>query len=158
MSFIIRKGNKADLPQVLELIKVLAVFEKAPEEVNLTLEQFKSDGEGDRPYYHLFVAEMNNTIVGIALYYYGYSTWKGKMMYLDDLVVLEEHRRKGLGKSLFDALVKEAKEQQAAQIRWHVLDWNEPAIAFYKKINTKLDNEWIKCQFDQEQINAYSFD
>lgn len=153
MKIKIRRGKKSDLQQVLALIKELALFEKAPEEVTLTIKQFKKDFESKNPLFHFFVAEKENKkIVGIALYYYGYSTWKGKRMYLDDIVVTEKMRGKGIGKKLFEEIIREAKKNKVKQIMWQVLDWNEPAINFYKKYNSILDHEWITGKLNEEQL------
>ena len=128
----IRKGVKSDLPSVLELIKELAVYEKALHEVEITLEQLEEDGFGEEPVFQFLVATENEEIVGLALYYFRYSTWKGKAIYLEDLVVKESHRGKGYGQKLLDAIVEEARQTGSKQVRWQVLDWNEPAINFYK--------------------------
>lgn len=151
----IRKGKKEDLPQLLSLIHELAVYEKAAHEVEVTLEQLQADGFGEKPVYEFFVAETEDQIVGIALYYYRYSTWKGKAIYLEDLVVRESERGKGYGQLLLDAIIKEAQMTQARQVRWQVLDWNKPAINFYKKLGADLDSEWINCTLNAEQISNY---
>jgi GNAT superfamily N-acetyltransferase len=146
-----------DLPQVHALIQELAEYEKAPQEVTNTVEDMRWDGFGENPIFKFFVAESEaDGIVGIALYYMAYSTWKGKMLFLEDLIVTERYRRSGIGKMLFDAVAREAKEVGAKRFRWQVLEWNEPAIAFYKKIGASLDGEWINCNMTEEQINAYS--
>lgn len=151
----IRKGKKEDLPQLLSLIHELAVYEKAAHEVEVTLEQLQADGFGEKPVYEFFVADTEDQIVGIALYYYRYSTWKGKAIYLEDLVVRESERGKGYGQLLLDAIIKEAQMTQARQVRWQVLDWNKPAINFYKKLGADLDSEWINCTLNAEQISNY---
>lgn len=151
----VRKGIKSDLPQVLELIHELAVYEKAAHEVEITLEQLEQDGFGEKPVYEFFVAEDDGKIVGIALYYFRYSTWKGKAVYLEDLVVRESKRGKGYGQLLLDAIIHEAKRTNSKQVRWQVLDWNEPAIKFYKKLGADLDEEWINCTLTSDQIKAY---
>lgn len=151
----IRKGSKSDLPQVLELIRELAVYEKAAHEVEITLDQLEADGFGKRPVYEFFVAEENSEIVGMALFYYRYSTWKGKAIYLEDLVVKESKRGQGFGQQLLDAIIHEAKRTNSKQVRWQVLDWNEPAIGFYKKLGAYLDDEWINCTLDANQIENY---
>lgn len=145
MDFLIRKALKEDCPKILELIRELAVFEKAPEEVTVTLQHFENSGFGNKPVWWAFVAEANGVVQGFALYYIRYSTWKGQRMYLEDLLVTEELRGKGIGTLLFDALIKEAKEKQLNGIVWQVLEWNEPAIKFYKKLNATFDSEWINC-------------
>lgn len=152
---MIRKGTKADLPAAFELIYELAVYEKALHEVDNTVERMEEDGFGSNPVFGYFVAEENREIKGIALYYYRYSTWKGKSLYLEDLVVRASARGRGLGKRLFDAIVKEAKATRCRQINWQVLDWNEPAIRFYKRLGTQLDGEWVNCKLDHQQILSY---
>ncbi len=130
----IRRGTKADLTQTLELIRELALYEKAPEQVNNTVTRMEIDGFGEKPVFEFFVAEEGDYIKGIAIYYYRYSTWKGKSIYLEDLVVRESERGQGLGKKLLDAVVMEAKATDSRQVTWQVLDWNEPAIRFYKRL------------------------
>lgn len=144
----IRPALATDMPAVWALIYELAVYEKAPEEVKTTPESMIRDGfELERPLFQCIVAENEaKEIVGIALYYFAYSTWKGKMMYLDDLVVTEKARRTGLGQQLMDELFAIAKNEKVQQMRWHVLDWNEPAIKFYEKLGANLDGEWITCK------------
>ena len=146
----IRTGQKADLPQVLDLIIELAEYEKATHEVENTVAMMERDGFGENPIYGFFVAELDDgKIVGVAIYYYRYSTWKGKRMYLEDLVVSEKHRGLGIGKKLFDAIIDKGKQEQCTGMMWQVLDWNEPAINFYKKYyDAYLDGEWINCSLD----------
>jgi GNAT superfamily N-acetyltransferase len=151
----IRKGVKSDLPSVLELIKELAIYEKALHEVEITLEQLEEDGFGEEPVFQFLVATENEEIVGLALYYFRYSTWKGKAIYLEDLVVKESHRGRGYGQKLLDAIVEEARQTGSKQVRWQVLDWNEPAINFYKKLGAHLDGEWINCTLTAKQIANY---
>lgn len=158
MNINIRKGEKKDLPQVLELVKELALYERAPQEVITTVVQMERDGFGDNAIYRFLVAEVEEKIIGIALYYTAYSTWKGKYIYLDDLIVTEKLRRSGAGKLLFDALLREAKREGANQLRWHVLEWNTPAINFYKKYNTVLDPEWVMGKLSKEQIENFNAD
>ena len=145
-SIVIRKGDKTDLPSVLDLIKELALFEKAPEQVTNTVKAMEEDGFGKNPAYQLLVAELENKIVGIAVYFIKYSTWKGKGIYLDDLLVTEKHRGNGIGKKLFDAVIDEAKKINAKQMHWQVLDWNTPAIEFYKKYGASIEAEWLDCK------------
>jgi GNAT superfamily N-acetyltransferase len=146
MDFIIRKGKREDIPQVLGLIKELALYEKAAHEVENTVEQMLIDGFGEKPIFDLFVAASQpGTIVGIALYYFRYSTWKGRRLYLEDLIVTEAYRGKGLGKLLFEAMIAEAKATQSNGVVWQVLDWNEPAIEFYKRYGASFDGEWLNC-------------
>ncbi|GAB5522561.1 MAG: GNAT family N-acetyltransferase [Roseivirga sp.] len=151
----IRRGTKADLPQALELIRELALYEKAPEQVDNSVERMEADGFGDNPVFEFFVADEQGDIKGIAIYYYRYSTWKGKSIYLEDLVVRESERGSGIGKLLLDAVVLEARATDSRQVTWQVLDWNEPAINFYKKLGAELDGEWINCRLNHEQILNY---
>jgi GNAT superfamily N-acetyltransferase len=155
VNLIIRKGTKQDLPAVLRLIRELAIFEKAPDAVTNTVKDMELDGFGSSPVFGLHVAELGNEIVGIAVYFVKYSTWKGKGLYLDDLVVSEKHRGKGIGKKLFDAFMDEAKKIGAKQVHWQVLDWNTPAIDFYKKLNASIEAEWWDCKMTEEQIKKY---
>ena len=141
----IRKAERKDCSRLLELVKELAVYEKAPDEVTVTLTHFEESGFGDKPVWWAFVAEEDNIILGFALYYIRYSTWKGQRMYLEDIVVTEAARGKGVGKLLFDALIEEAKKKEFSGIVWQVLEWNEPAINFYKKYNAEFDDTWINC-------------
>lgn len=148
----IRTGTKKDLPRVLELIKELAVYERAPHEVSNTLEQMERDGFGPSPIYGIFVAEHDQVIIGISIYYWRYSTWKGKRLYLEDIVVTESMRGRGAGKMLFDRTLQHALDENCTGMMWQVLDWNEPAINFYKKYNSKLDGEWINCSLERSEI------
>src|SRR5438105_3517698 len=139
MSIIIRKGEKNDLPGVLALIHELAEFEQAPDAVTNTVADMEVDGFGENPVFGFHVAEAEGKVVGIALYFVKYSTWKGKGLYLDDIVVTEKYRSQGIGKKLFDEYVKEAKLAGAKQLHWQVLDWNVRAIEFYKKLNARIE-------------------
>ena len=151
MDISLRRATKNDLPQVLALVKELALYEKAPEEVTITLQDLEMDGFGDQPLYWIILAEDEHQIVGMSFYYIRYSTWKGKCLYLEDLVVKEEYRGNRIGELLFEATIKAEKEMEAKLMTWQVLDWNEPAIHFYKKFNAELDGEWIngKLRFDE---------
>lgn len=148
----IRIGEKKDLPRVLELIKELATYEKAPHEVINTVALMEQDGFGTNPIYGFFVAENENGIVGISLYYWRYSTWKGKRLYLEDIIVTEKERGSGIGKLLFDRTMRKALEEDCSGMMWQVLEWNEPAINFYKKYGAKLDDEWTNCTLEADQI------
>jgi GNAT superfamily N-acetyltransferase len=152
MNIIVRKSNKEDMPQVLGLIKELALYEKAPEAVTNTVEDMISDGFSSNPVFFCDVAEADNRIIGIAVYFIKYSTWKGKGVYLDDIVVTESWRGKGVGKKLFDHVMKESVKHNAKQLHWQVLGWNEPAINFYKKYPTEFDSEWINCKLSDRQL------
>ncbi len=145
---IIRPGKKSDIPQVFDLIKELAEYEKALDKVSNTVEKLEEDGFGPNPVYELFVAEIENKIVGIALTYYRFSTWRGKVMYLEDLIVKEHMRRKGIGKKLFDLVLDHAKVTRCVGLSLQVLDWNDLGINFYKKYNMEFDDEWINCYLE----------
>ena len=146
MNIIIRKAVENDCHRMMELVKELAIYEKAPDEITVEFEHFVASGFGNNPVWWAFVAETDGKVEGFALYYIRYSTWKGQRMYLEDLLVTEKLRGKGIGKLLFDNLVIEAKEKNYSGIAWQVLDWNEPAINFYKKLsNVNFDSEWVNC-------------
>lgn len=155
MSFTIRNAQKEDMPQVLGLIKELAVFEKEPEAVEVTVKELEQDGFGEYPAFHCFVAEVNSKIEGIALVYHRYSTWKGKALHLEDLIVSESMRGTGLGTALLDQVVKYGHILGVKRINWEVLDWNEPAIAFYEKKGANVMRDWDVVQLNEEAINNY---
>ena len=155
MSLTIRKGKKEDLTAVLNLIKELALYEKAPQEVIATVESMEEDGFGKKPFFEFNLAEVDGKVVGMALYFFSYSTWKGRAIYLDDIIITEKHRRKGIGKKLFDSVVARAKKTGAKRLAWQVLEWNQPAIEFYKKINAELDGEWVNGRLNERQIKEY---
>ena len=145
----IRRAVKEDCVRLLELITELAVYEKAPNEVTVSLDHFEKSGFGEQPIWWAFVAEEGGVILGFALYYIRYSTWKGQRMYLEDIIVTEEARGKGIGKLLMDRLIEEAREKKFSGIMWQVLEWNEPAINFYKKYyNANFDPEWVNCSIN----------
>ena len=149
MAITIRHAVKEDCPRLLELIKELAVYEKAPDEVTVSLEHFTESGFGKKPVWWSFVAEENSVILGFALYYIRYSTWKGQRMYLEDIIVTEAARARGIGKMLMDRLIEEAKEKKFSGIMWQVLEWNEPAINFYKKYyDANFDKELLNCSIN----------
>jgi GNAT superfamily N-acetyltransferase len=143
MSITIRRATAADCPRLLELIRELALYEKAPLEVTVSLQHFTESGFGTQPIWWAFVAEEENLIHGFALYYIRYSTWKGQCLYLEDIIVTEIMRGQGIGGQLFERILEEAKERKLVRVIWQVLEWNEPAIRFYKKYNATLDPEWI---------------
>ncbi len=146
MNIQIRKAVKEDCAAMMDLIKELAVYEKAPEEVTVDFGHFVESGFGENPVWWAFVAEVDENVVGFALYYIRYSTWKGQRMYLEDILVNEPLRGKGIGKMLFDQLIQEAKEKKLTGMVWQVLHWNEPAINFYKKYEgVTFDSEWMNC-------------
>lgn len=144
----IRKAGKEDCSRMLELVHELAVYERAPHEVTVSLEHFIESGFGSQPVWWAFVAEVDHVIVGFALYYIRYSTWKGQRMYLEDILVTETWRSKGIGGMLMDALQQEAKERKFVGITWQVLEWNEPAIRFYQRYTDRFDAEWINVSLD----------
>jgi GNAT superfamily N-acetyltransferase len=150
----IREGRKQDLPRVLQLIKELAAYERAPDEVTNTVEMLEQDGFGLKPVYGFFVAAESDMILGLSLYYWRYSTWKGKRLYLEDIIVTETERGRGLGKMLFDRTMQKSLEENCTGMMWQVLEWNEPAINFYKKYGSKLDGEWVNCHLERKQIEA----
>lgn len=148
----IRKGTEADIAQALTLVKELAAYEKAPQEVEVTPEEMTAWGFGPDKQFDFFVAEVNGEVVGLALYYFKYSTWKGKCLFLEDIIVTESQRGKGLGKLLFDKVVQVSKETRVRRMEWQVLDWNTPALEFYKKYAAGLDGEWINCKLTNHQL------
>ncbi|PWK26478.1 putative N-acetyltransferase YhbS [Arcicella aurantiaca] len=148
MSIVIREGIREDVPIMFELIKELALYENAPEQVTNTVEQMYIDGFGENPIFGSIVAEFEGKVVGLALYYYRYSTWKGKRLYLEDLIVSEKMRGNGLGEKLLEATIEQAKKTSCTGVMWQVLDWNEPAINFYKKFGVRFDGEWLNVHLD----------
>lgn len=154
--YSIRKGVREDIPQLLALIKELAEYERAGDQVENTEQMMLEDGFGKQPVFGFFVAEnKQKEIIGTAIYYYRYSTWKGRCLYLEDFVVKESWRGQRIGKALFDEIVKKAKEDQCRLITWQVLDWNEPAINFYNKINAQIEGGWLNCKLDKKTMDAY---
>lgn len=141
----IRRAEAPDCPRILELVQELADYEKASSEVTVSPEHFLESGFGANPVWWGFVAEYQGKIVAFALYYIRFSTWKGQAMYLEDILVTEEMRGNGAGKLLFEALIAEARDKGLNRMCWQVLDWNEPAINFYKKYNASFDGEWVNC-------------
>ena len=143
METTIRAAVKEDCTAMMELINELALYEKAPQEVTVSFEHFVESGFGPNPVWWAFVAEQKGKVIGFALYYIRYSTWKGQRLYLEDLLVTETLRGKGIGSLLFDRLIEECKLKKYSGMVWQVLDWNEPAINFYKKYDAHLDPEWV---------------
>lgn len=152
MSVTIRVARKADCPRLLELVHELALYERAPEEVTVTLEEFEEAGFGEIPVWKAFVAEENGFIAGFAIYYIRFSTWKGSRLYLEDFIVTESYRGKGIGKLLFETVMQEAKEKGFNGMNWQVLDWNEPALNFYNKYAAQIEAGWLNGSFSKEQI------
>ena len=148
INYKIREATEKDFPAILNLIKELALFEKAPEKVTNTVEQMKEE----QNFFEALVAEKEGgEIIGFALYYFVYYTWVGKSLYLDDLYVKEKYRGNKIGYALLDKVIAFGKDNSCKRIRWQVLDWNEPAIAFYNKLGARLDNEWINCDLEDLQ-------
>lgn len=155
MNSVIRKAKREDCNKMMELIRELALYERAPHEVTVTMNEFEEAGFGTQPIYKAFVAENANEIIGFALYYIRYSTWKGRRMYLEDLLVTKAYRGQGIGQLLFDELIRECKREHLHGIAWQVLDWNEPAIHFYKKYQASFSSEWLNGSLTQEQIDRF---
>lgn len=153
--FTIRNAKKGDMAQVLGLIQELAVFEKEPDAVEVTVKDLEQDGFGKHPAFHCFVAEVNSRIEGIALVYHRYSTWKGKAIHLEDLIVSESMRGTGIGTALLDEVIKYGHNLGVKRINWEVIDWNEPAIAFYEKKGANVMRDWDVVQLSEEGIKNY---
>lgn len=151
----IRKGTPQDMPDVLALITELAVFEKEPDAVVISTEDLLRDGFSENPLFHTFVAEVNEEIIGVALYYYRFSTWKGKTIHLEDLIVKENNRGTGAGFALYSEIIKQGKKDNVRRIEWNVLDWNTPAIDFYEKSGAKVLNDWRVVHMDENGIEAF---
>ena len=154
MKIKIRDGIKEDLPAILELIKELADFENAKEQVTITLEDLEKDGFGENPLYWFLVVEKDNEIVGLSFYWIRYSTWKGKFLFLEDFVIKEEYKRQGIGSKLFEETINICKKQKLNGMIWQVLDWNTPAIKFYKKYNADISKEWLNGKLTKNQIDS----
>lgn len=151
----IRKGHKEDMPAVLELIRELATFEKEPEAVVVTVADLERDGFSDNPLFHIIIAEKDNEIVGMALYYYRYSTWKGKTIHLEDLIVKEKMRGSGIGFALYSEILAQGKRDAVRRVEWNVLDWNTEAIVFYEKSGAKVFKNWLVAQMDEKGIDLF---
>lgn len=152
---IIRKATKNDMPSVLELIQELATFEKEPDAVVVTIDDLIRDGFSENPLFQCFVAEVENEIIGMALYYYRYSTWKGKTIHLEDLIVKESKRGTGAGFALYKEIIKQGKAENVRRIEWNVLDWNTPAIDFYEKSGAKVLGDWRVVHMDDKGIEQF---
>ncbi|MGG5486942.1 GNAT family N-acetyltransferase [Meridianimaribacter sp. CL38] len=155
MEFTIRSANKTDMPQVLELINELAVYEKEPDAVEITVNDLENYGFGNQPAFHCFVAEAEKNIAGIALVYTRFSTWKGKVLHLEDLIVKQDKRGYGLGGALLDEVVKYGQKLNVKRVSWEVLDWNEPAIDFYEKKGANVMRDWDVVHLDEQAIKNY---
>ncbi len=152
---IIRKGTPKDLPAILDLIRELAHFEREPDAVEITLDELQRDGFGPNPLFYTFVAEINGEILGMALFYYRYSTWKGRTLHLEDLIVTQKARGTGIGKALYSKIIEQGKNDNLRRIEWNVLSWNHPAIAFYEKSGAKIMADWQVVQMDAAGIETY---
>ena len=153
----IRKGEKKDLPFILELIKELAEYENSLNQVSITLKELQDDGFKSKPCYYFLVAEKNNEIIGMSFYWIRYSTWKGKFLFLEDFIVKKEYRRHGVGKALFNATIQVCQKLNLNGMCWQVLDWNSPAIEFYKKYNSEISNDWLNGKLTKQQIDNFTF-
>ncbi|HSP40894.1 MAG TPA: GNAT family N-acetyltransferase [Gillisia sp.] len=155
MENTIRKFRKEDLPQILELIQELADFEKEPDAVEVDISILEKEGMGDHPLFTCFVAEVNNRIEGIALVYFRFSTWKGRTVHLEDLIVRQEKRGTGLGSALYKKVIEYALEQGVKRCEWVVLDWNAPAIEFYERSGATVLRDWHLVQMDEKAMEKY---
>lgn len=144
----IRKGKKEDVPALYKMVAELARYERAEHELVNSVKQMEVDGFGEHPLFYFLLAELHGSVVGISLYYFRYSTWKGKVLYLEDLVVTEAMRKKGIGAKLFQATIQEAQELNCSRMSWQVLDWNTSAIEFYGKWDIAADGEWINMHLE----------
>ena len=152
---MIRKATKNDMPSVLELIQELATFEKEPDAVVVTVDDLVRDGFSENPLFQCFVAEVDGEIIGMALYYYRFSTWKGKTIHLEDLIVKENKRGTGAGFALYKEIIKQGKAENVRRIEWNVLDWNTPAIDFYEKSGAKVLGDWRVVHMDENGIKNF---
>ena len=155
MGFNVRKAERQDMPQVLDLIRELAVFEKEPDAVEVTVEDLETEGYGNNPLFHCFVAELDEKIVGIALVYYRFSTWKGRTIHLEDLIVSESHRGTGIGMALYKKVMEFADENKVKRVEWNVLDWNTNAIEFYENTGAHILDDWRVVQMSKEGLDNF---
>ena len=151
----IRKGKKEDVPFILDLIKELAEYENALDQVSIDIKELENDGFGENPLFYFLVAEKNSKIVGMAFYYIKYSTWKGKCLFLEDFIVTKKLRRQGIGEKLFEEIIRIAKKLEMNRVMWQVLDWNKLAINFYKKYNAQISNRWLDGKLIKSQIDTF---
>tara|TARA_B100000678_G_scaffold59653_1_gene48183 strand:+ start:72812 stop:73303 length:492 start_codon:yes stop_codon:yes gene_type:complete len=155
MDFQVRKASQEDMPSVLSLIQQLAVYEREPDAVEVTVEDLERDGFGENPLFNCFVAETEGKIIGMALFYFRYSTWKGKTVHLEDLIVNEAYRGHGIGFQIYKKVMEFAAENNLKRVEWVVLDWNAPAINFYKNTGATIFSEWNTVQFDEDSIHKF---
>ncbi len=151
----IRKATQTDMPFVLNLIRELAAFEREPEAVVVTVDDLIRDGFSEPPLFNCLVAENENTIIGMALFYYRYSTWKGKTIHLEDLIVKADQRGTGAGFALYQEIIKQGERDKVRRIEWNVLDWNAPAIAFYEKSGAKVLKDWRVVHMDENGMKQF---
>ena len=156
MKYSIRTAKIEDMPKVLERIQELAVFENEPDAVEVTVEDLEKEGFGDTPLFYCYVAESNFDIIGIALFYYRFSTWKGRSIHLEDLIVKEDKRGLGIGSALYEKVMQFAVEKKVKRVEWNVLDWNTPAVNFYKKTGAKILDDWKVVQMDHKGLMAFT--
>ena len=152
MKYIIRKAAATDSNEILELIKELAVFEKQPDAVILSEAELIKSAFSENPWVYIFVAKIDTKVVGMALYYYGFSTWKGRSLHLEDLIVNENYRKLGIGKALMNQVLQIAKTEKVERMSWEVLDWNEPAIKFYESLGAVFYKDWWLCRLFREDL------
>lgn len=155
MNFSIREGKITDMPSVLELIKELAHFEKEAEAVEISVADLEKDGFGNYPLFKTFVAEIDKEIVGMALFYPRYSTWKGPTIHLEDLIVKKSKRGLNIGSALYKKVIEYGNNLGVKRIEWVVLDWNTPAIEFYKKTGANILDGWLTVQMNEQAIKNY---
>lgn len=155
LDITIRPATAKDVPAMMKLVHELAEFEKAPQEVLNTEEQMLEEGFGQNPAFRALVAEIEGVVCGMSLFYYSYSTWKGKSIYIDDIIVAEHFRGNGVGRALIEATIQIAKEEGVGKLHWQVLDWNEPAIKFYQKYHPSFDSEWINCAISKDNLASF---
>ena len=155
MNALIRKAEKKDSLAILNLIKELALFEKEPESVKLKLSDIENDGFGTKPLFECIVAEINKRVIGMAIYYPRYSTWNGPTIHLEDLIVSEQYKGKGIGTQLYSNFIKMALNSGVKRVEWNVLDWNSPAINFYKKSGAKVLDDWRSVQMHRSEMKKY---
>ena len=151
----IRKGEKSDLKEVIKLIRELAEYENAIDKVKINISDLEKDGFSENPLFSFIVADIQNKIIGMAFYYNNYSTWEGKCLFLEDLIVTKKYRSHGVGSMLFQSMIEIAKKNQANRMMWQILNWNTPAIEFYKNFNAQISNVWLNGKLNKDQIENY---
>ena len=155
ITVLVREGKQSDLQSLFNLIRELAIYEKAEHEISNSVAQMAIDGFGEKPVFGFFVAEVDGQVVGMAVWYFRFSTWKGRRLWLEDIIGSEPFRGKGIGEKLFDAVMEKSIQENCTGMMWQVLDWNEPSIEFYKRYGSKLDSGWINCQLERSQIEEH---